>query len=55
MHLKEINAEDFSAGKTTEEITKNIISAILSGIDYPIPSYKTRKPSRNPIKRHRNK
>ena len=47
MHLKEINAEDLT--------TENIISTILNGIDYPIPSYKTRRPSRNPIKRRRNK
>jgi len=47
MHLKELNTEDLS--------TENIISTILNGIDYPIPSWETRKPSRNPIKKRLNK
>ncbi len=47
MHLKEINTEDLS--------TENIISTILSGINYPIPSWETRKLSKNPIKNRLNK
>ena len=47
MHLQEIDKNDLS--------TENIISTILRGITYPIPSWETRKPSRNIIKRRRNK
>ena len=47
MHLKELDTENLS--------TENIISTILSGIDYPIPSWERRKPSKNLIKKNRNK
>lgn len=47
MHLQQIDTEDLS--------TENIINIILNWINYPIPSLEARKPSRNPIKRRRNK
>ena len=47
MHLQEINKDDLSS--------ENITSTILSGISYPIPSLQERKPSKNIIKRRRNK
>lgn len=47
MHLKEIDTNDLS--------TENIVATILNWIDYPIPSWETKNPSRNPIKRHWNK
>jgi hypothetical protein len=47
VHLNEIDTANLS--------TENIISTILNGISYPIPSWETRKPSRNIIKRRRNK
>lgn len=47
MHLQEIDEENLTA--------ENIISTILSGIKYPIPSWEIKKPSRSFLKRQRNK
>ena len=47
MHLKQIDTEDLS--------TENIINTILNWVNHPIPSLEARRPSRNPIKRRRNK
>lgn len=47
MHLKQINTDDLS--------TENIINTILNWVSHPIPSLETRKPQKNPIKKHLNK